>query len=153
MTAQLHEKLRYHGQTLNLATEPLKDYFELAGIKPPRGMCTALWRGYVGTWEIVGDRLYLTKMDSPYGQTITMEQLFPGFPDRVFAHWYTGTLVIHTGDCVEYEHGGFGGVYEKRYEISFQDGCVTGPFPLIPKSDSENEYMPMAFTVFGADAD
>ncbi len=67
----------------------LGDYFELTGQTPPfQSNCTALWRGYVGIWEIVNDRLYLIELNGTLqrGERSTLETLFPGFPDRVFAH-------------------------------------------------------------------
>ena len=149
MTAQIHEKLKYQGQSLNLASEPLSSYFKQAGISPPRGSCTALWRGYVGTWEIVDKRLYLIGMESPFGLTTTMSELFPGYSDRVFAHWYTGKLLVHAGDCVEYHHGGFGGIYEKNFEFLVECGCILGEEPKITGVKSNKNYNPMAYTVIG----
>lgn len=37
-------------------------YFAMGGTNPRfESNCTALWRGYVGSWEIVDDRLLTTK--------------------------------------------------------------------------------------------
>ncbi|MBM3272519.1 hypothetical protein FJY94_04555, partial [Candidatus Kaiserbacteria bacterium] len=95
MTAQIRENLIYDGQNLSMCTEPLSDYFALGGRKPEfKFNCTALWRGYVGTWEIVGDRLYIVSLKGTLkdGTAATLESVFPGYTERVFAHWYTGTL-------------------------------------------------------------
>jgi len=60
MTAQIGEKLKFEGRELSMCSEPLGDYFVFSGIDPELEFtCTALWRGYVGTWEIRDDRLYL----------------------------------------------------------------------------------------------
>ena len=54
MTAQIAEKLRYEGEDVAMCTNPLSDYFALGGINPRfESNCTALWRGYVGRWELV----------------------------------------------------------------------------------------------------
>ena len=61
MTAQFGESLHYDGREMSMATHPLGDYFALGGVNPGFGLdwpmdCTALWRGYIGSWEIVGGR-------------------------------------------------------------------------------------------------
>lgn len=95
MTTQIPETILFRGKTYDMLAEPLDVYFELMGIEPsPHSVCSALWRGYVGEWEITQDRLYLRKLmgsdeDDP---NISMERFFPGFGDRVFAHWYSGDL-------------------------------------------------------------
>jgi len=58
MTAQFAESLLYEGENVSMCTTPLSDYFALAGVQPRFGVVmSALWRGYVGSWEIVDDRL------------------------------------------------------------------------------------------------
>ena len=60
MTAQIPETLHFHGEKLSLCGCPLGSYLGLAGIQLEfRAPMTCLWRGYVGSWEIVDDRLYL----------------------------------------------------------------------------------------------
>ena len=60
MTAQIAEILHYQGRKQRMCTEPLSDYFELAGIEPRFEVsCTALRRGYVGEWSVIEGRLYL----------------------------------------------------------------------------------------------
>ena len=60
MTAQIAERLLYEGSEHAMCTNPLDDYFAMAGARPLfASTSTALWRGYVGRWEIVNDRLYL----------------------------------------------------------------------------------------------
>jgi hypothetical protein len=51
VTAQIGERLRYEGEDMTMATEPLKTYFALGDELPFFGfVCTALWRCYVGRW-------------------------------------------------------------------------------------------------------
>ena len=46
-----------------MCTQPLGDYFAMGGAKPEFQVNnTALWRGYVGGWEVVASRLYLVKL-------------------------------------------------------------------------------------------
>jgi len=88
MTAQVPEILLYEGEELSMCAEPLGGYFTLTGLEPNfRSNCTALWRGYVGTWEISEGRLYLVRLQGTTNQDeeVSLATLFPDFPDRVFA--------------------------------------------------------------------
>lgn len=128
MTAQIPETLQYEGQTLSMCSNPLNDYFALAGKKPPFAFtCTALWRGYVGQWEIVDGRLYLVGLSGELmdGSEVSLATLFPEFPDRVFAHWYSGTLRIPQGKQLEYVHMGYGSRFEQDLLIQLDRGVVT----------------------------
>jgi hypothetical protein len=108
MTAQTPERLRFEGEELAMCVEPLNDYFRLAGLEPKfQVRNTANWRGYVGSWEILQERLYLVGLNGSLedGTRVSLETFFPGFPDRVFAHWYSGTIRAPQGQLLEYVHG------------------------------------------------
>lgn len=54
MTAQIAENLRYAGEDVAMCTHPLRNYFSLGGFDPGfQSNGTALWRGYVGSWEVL----------------------------------------------------------------------------------------------------
>ena len=127
MTAQIGEYLRYLGEGVSMCTQPLGDYFAMGGRKPEfQANCTALWRGYVGGWEIVAGRLYLVELTGTLvdGSEADLETVFPGFPERVFAHWYTGTLRIPRGQRLRYRHSGYGSVYERDEMLEFEQGVI-----------------------------
>ena len=127
MTAQFAEKLIIDGKSESLCTNPLSEYFALSGqYFDFKSTSTALWRGYVGTWEIVYDRLYLLAVHGELknGQAVTLDLIFPGFPDRVFAHWYSGTLRIPQGGLIEYKHAGYSSIYERDLLIQVERGLV-----------------------------
>ena len=127
MTAQLAERLRYQGEEQALCTQPLSDYFAMGGNNPGFDAgCTALWRGYVGTWEIKADRLYLIGLQGTLvdGTDATLATLFPGFPTRVFAHWYSGYLRIPQGGLLEYVHQGYGSTYESDLFLEVERGIL-----------------------------
>lgn len=115
-----------------MCTHPLGDYFALGGIDPGFGQewpldCTALWRGYIGTWEVLGDRLYLVaihKLVLNGPGTNFLETVFPGYPDRVFAHWYSGTLRIPQGNTLKYVHMGYQSTYERDLLIKVERGVI-----------------------------
>ena len=128
MTAQISEILHYQGRKQRMCTEPLGDYFALAGIEPRFEVnCTALWRGYVGEWSVIEGRLYLIGITGTLAgdKPASLETFFPGFPDRVFAHWYSGQVRLPMGQQLEYVHGGYGSTYEQDLLINFDQGVVS----------------------------
>lgn len=127
MTAQIAEMLRYEGADVSMCTEPLSDYFAICGVKPPfKASSTALWRGYVGRWEIIDDRLYLVELTGTLkdGSEASMTSLFPGFPERAYAHWYSGTIRIPQGRQLRYVHMGYGSIYERDVFLDVTRGVV-----------------------------
>ena len=128
MTAQMGERLIYQGKEYSMCTEPLDEYFAYSGERPNFGWeSTALWRGYIGSWEIIDNRLYMTALSGSLedGTEVKLEALFPGFPDLVFAHWYTGTLHVPDGKLLNYVHAGYGSEYERDILIKVEKGVVT----------------------------
>ena len=89
-------------------------------------MNTACWRGYVGEWEISADRLYLVGVEGMLndGTEATLETIFPGFPDRVFAHWYSGTIRLPQGKLLDYVHMGYASVYERDLLLTIENGVL-----------------------------
>ena len=127
MTAQIAERLHYLGEDIAMCTTPLGDYFAMGGTNPCfESNCTALWRGYVGSWEIVDDRLYLVGLTGTLegGADATLATIFPGFPERVFAHWYSGTIRIPQGKLLEYVHMGYGSTFEQDLFLEIERGVI-----------------------------
>lgn len=128
MTAQATESLIYQGEQLPLCEEPLAGFFRLIGNKPPfEAPHTALWRGYIGAWEIIEQRLYLTALRGwiDGSQQVDLSFLFPEYPERVFAHWVTGRLRATRGKRVRYVHAGFVSVYQQDVFFRFDDGILS----------------------------
>ena len=127
MTAQIAENLLYQGEQFRMCSTPLSDFFAQGGFKPDFSItCTALWRGYVGQWQILGDRLYLVALSGHLvdGREVSLETVFPGFPKRVFAHWYSGTLRVPQGRRLEYVHMGFGSIYDSDLLLQVDQGVL-----------------------------
>ena len=127
MTAQISEQLIFEGQKVPLLTNPLNDYFSLGGRDPGfESTSTALWRGYVGTWEILNDRMYLVALHGSLksGEDADLESVFPGFAHRVFAHWFSGTLRIPQGKRLEYVHMGYGSTFERDLFLDIERGVI-----------------------------
>ena len=129
MTAQLSEALIMDDERHRLFETPLDDYFRLMRMESPfPSGCSACWRGYLGTWELTNGRLYLTRLGAEMGEasSITIADLFPGFPDRVFAHWFSGCLRLPQGEQIEYIHMGFSRQHERDLFIDIRQGCEIG---------------------------
>ena len=127
MTAQHPERMMIDGRPRAMCSEPLSSYFALLGAQPRfESTCTALWRGYVGHWELIDRRLYLVRVDGRLedGSEASLATFFPKYPQRVFAHWYTGTLRIPEGRELEYVHAGYASVYERDQLIRVVRGVT-----------------------------
>ena len=156
MTAQMPERLTYKGEQLALAEQPLWDFFKLAGSQPAMAeTSSALWRGYIGSWEITNERLYLVGIDGRLkdGSALTLDLLFPGFPDRVFAHWYSGDMRIPQGKLLNYVHAGYASVYERDLILNIERGVVVRETVRrngkAPKGAGPEGYRIDALTIFG----
>ena len=132
MTAQFSELLLLEGKQQALCSYPLASYFALGGESVAfRASSTALSRGYIGTWEILDQgqvqRLYLIRLQGSLQDEspVSLETVFPGYTERVFAHWFSGALRLPQGQLLHYVHGGFGSCYEQDLLIDVTRGVVT----------------------------
>jgi hypothetical protein len=155
MTAQISEKLFFEGEKHAMCTNPLGDYCALGGELPTfASNCTALWRGYVGTWEIINDRLYLIELHGELesGQEADLGTLFPSYGDRVFAHWYSGVIRLPQGKMLEYVHMGYSSIYERDQLLEFKKGVLTSRSVIVngigKNEDGQEGYAVGAMTVF-----
>lgn len=122
MTAQFPERLTYRGENMVMYTEPLRKYLAESGSKLRfRTTSSALWRGYIGRWEIVDGRLYLAGLEGTLenGAKASLSTVFPNASDRVLAQWYSGTLRTPKGKKLEkFVHRSLGDVFE--YDLFFE---------------------------------
>ena len=149
MTAQISESLTYNGEKLAMCEEPLSDFFSKGGTTPGfASMNTACWRGYFGQWEILEERLYLVGLAGMLedGTEATLESVFPGFPDRVFAHWYSGTIRVPQGKLLDYIHMGYASVYERDLLLTFENGVLTGSEVRV-NGESESDTAPEGYGI------
>jgi len=131
-TAQYPDKIIYQGKEYNLDTNPLEPYFEKNPDKRPKGgmMSTALWRGYVATFEIRDGQFFLkdiqievpdaTKQYSYKWQSV-MDSVFKQ-DSAVKIDWFSGLLVMPYGKLVNYVHMGYGSTYEKYILVEVANG-------------------------------
>ncbi len=137
-TGQAPDRLLIDGEMHMLDTNPLAPYLAGLGERRPRfdAPTSALWRGYVATWELREGRLLLKAVDgfrkapagaedagagkkTPFLGFVGFDAMAELFPQggEVFADWYTGALVVPLGEPVEYAHMGYETTYA-RYIVS-----------------------------------
>lgn len=130
MTAQIRERLLINGEGFGISTEPLKPHLEKLDEKTKFiSYITACWRGYIGTWKLHNNRLYLICL---LGQGVIngqlkdvgLDYLFPK-QKTVFANWFTGTIQVPYGKMTKYVHGGYLSEYEKNLFLKFEEGILT----------------------------
>ena len=104
-TVQTGDIVRYEGATFSTPVFPLEQYAPVAEkqirlqIKPSTHS-TANYRGYVATWEVQSNKLYLAALDGWIWDSFdshkraTLELLFPGKVQNntVFADWFSGRM-------------------------------------------------------------
>ncbi|MBK7249658.1 MAG: hypothetical protein IPI06_01780 [Gammaproteobacteria bacterium] len=152
MTAQIAERLRYQGEDVAMCTNPLSDFFAMGGFNPRfESNSTALWRGYVGRWEIIDGRLYLVELHGTLedGTEASVATIFPDFPDRVFAHWYSGTIRIPQGKQLKYVHMGYGSTLERDLLLDLERGVVKNT-RVRHNGTAESESAPEGYEVWAA---
>jgi hypothetical protein len=112
-TAQVADILMLDGEQRGLLTNPLETVLHQRKLQmwiSPGETLTSNSRGYIATWTLDKDRLYLNKVagwicrDAKGSdcEKAELEGLFPGKVSggRVFAEWFTGQLRISDGEMV-----------------------------------------------------
>lgn len=136
-TAQAPEILKFGGKTYFIHTNPLTPVLmEKPGRLPEAGAhSTGLWRGYIGSWSIRGNRLMLDDVkvptrhymddDAPEEKQFqsAMKPLF-GTSEPQVATWFTGNLIVPTGEMVNYVHMGYGSTYSSYMVLTIVKGVV-----------------------------
>jgi len=125
-TAQFPDIIIYKGKKYDLHTNPLEIYFEKYPNRRPRGTdCTALWRGYIATFEIKDSQLYLKDIVIEVGNEYPpiRKSVFP-FIKLVKVDWFTGLLVLPYGKIVNYVHMGVS-TYEHYILLEIHNGNLT----------------------------
>jgi hypothetical protein len=133
VTAQRPDIIFYEGQKRYLYSNPLEDYYRAGRKRPyftigPNTFSTSNWRGYVATWEVKDNTLYMTNIESWIeDRRATLESLFGSKCQngKVEATWFSGKLRIPDGKELQYVHMGYGSVYERDIILTVKVGKVT----------------------------
>lgn len=130
MTAQVREIVVINGKQHELESLPLEPLLEALDPRPDfscwaRTWSSCLWRGYVGYWQIMEGKLFLTRLGT-YDEDIDIDlrHLFPEREPPIFASWYSGKLRVPMGDQLLYVHMGWQSWYERERIIHVRRGHV-----------------------------
>ncbi len=129
-TAQIPDFLIYQGDTLPIYTNPLEAYFE----NHPRPnslfyeiglVSTATHRGYIAYWELQNDSLFLLKLQGKSGN-IDLSLIFKDreITNKIFANWYSYSILHPYGRLLHYEHNGYASIYEFEKDFTFEKGML-----------------------------
>lgn len=132
VTAQYPDKIIYKGKEHSLHSNPMEVYFAKHPEKKPRSgiISSALWRGYVATFEIADGSLLLKdveiKVTNPDREhdfifRSVIEQVVPA-GERLKIDWFNGLLVLPEGKIVNYVHMGYGSTYERYTLLAVEKG-------------------------------
>ena len=150
MTAQVSNTLIMQGAAHPLLTDPLQGFFAPERPQPP--FCaveTANWDGYLTTWEIRDDSLYLVRLEGTVclrkaelgaeksswcevghsGECeiaeISLRDICDVPAGGFCAHWFSGTLRVPQGALIHYVHAGWASKYERELLLVVQKGQLT----------------------------
>ena len=131
-TAQMGDLMIINGEKKMIFSNPLDGYISKHKIEIKNtGVCSACWRGYIATWDVIDGYLYILGLDectcSPNDKPIPLKKIFPHIKgDKVKAIWYSGEIRIPLGKQLEYVHGGYMSKYEKDLFFKFKNGKLIG---------------------------
>lgn len=123
MTIQSTENLFYKNKMFDMVDYPLSESSNFIEVKEKLMVVASFcWRSYVGTWEIVDNRLYLTQIDAIFNDysKVKIADLYPDSPDKVFAEWFSGPIVCNVGDIINFDEQ----IYEKELILTFKNGVL-----------------------------
>ena len=140
-TPQQPDILIYQNKSYGLYSAPLESYYKdyvtrpAFKIKQDEDWISNNWRGYIATWEIKNDFLYLVKIDAwictneerlaNKCRRAELKELFGEkyIDDRVLANWFSGELSISEGRRVD-ESSRYNPMREKETILTVEHGKV-----------------------------
>ena len=95
MTKQISDSLIFENEEFLLTNNLLGDYFRIFPEKyiKPKYVISNLWRGYVATFEIVNDKLFVKKIEILSDGKFNFE-IFKEFDYEKPCEWYSGFIRI-----------------------------------------------------------
>jgi len=133
-TAQYPDEIIYNGKKYKLNSNPMESYFEKHPDKRPKNGIESneLYRGYIATFEIKNNQLYLKDIVINFRDTTdnkdyktkkvsVKNEIFPN-QELIKIDWMTGLLVIPVGEIVNYVHMGYGSTYESYILLEINKG-------------------------------
>ncbi len=141
-TYQDPEILIYKGKRYDLHSSPLEAFYNYKLPKfwvEPNERWSSNGRGFIATWEIINDKLYLIKIDSWFCRKsirtkngcrrVTLQDLFGRkvVNGRVSASWYTDKMEVTFGEQLLYASKPNLPIFEYEMFFDVEDGKVSEP--------------------------
>lgn len=137
ITHQQGDLLVIERDTSLMFSNPLEALFDAENARPDEILqvgceVTSCWRGYVATWRLVDNGLHLegladccsdAVLSDSLLQVVTRRSIVNG---RIFADWFSGTLILPKGERLLYEHMGYGSIYETEILLDIEQGQLVG---------------------------
>jgi len=133
-TGQAGDILVYKGDTVTIFSTPLEFRENIDSIRyklfdyEENSYSTACWRGYIATWNLINDSLFLTSIVSCADSKLNadLNKLFPNeiSENGIFAKWFKGSIDIPSGKLLEYVHMGFESIYENEVVLEIDEGII-----------------------------
>jgi hypothetical protein len=136
MAAQQPDRIVIDGVTQQLYSNPLEEYWNQSKKKRPQFVAHAYCdRGYIATWEIRNNQLYLIEVEAIFFHhsflsgkkklRFSIQTMFSNYNGQgVLAQWYTGKLRVPTGRMRWYVHEGYESRFDKETIISIEHGSI-----------------------------
>jgi hypothetical protein len=128
-TEQCPDTIIYNGKKYTLHSHPLYAYFENNPDKKPKVniISSGLWRGYVATFEVKDNQLFLKDIEimGPERDWKWQSVINEVFPDQkeIKVNWFTGLLVIpHGGKVANYFEWDYGSSNKKYLLVKIDKG-------------------------------
>lgn len=134
-TEQIGDVLIVDNDTVSINSTPLEEYFRQKGERKIGDIymgdqleCTALYRGYIATWEIRDDSLFLICIEingcDDFPEIIDLLSEFGS--KSIFAYWASGLIIKPVGELLSYSRVPYNGVvYEGEVDYRFQKGIIS----------------------------
>lgn len=130
-TGQMADYLIIERDTFSLFSNPLEPYLQFKNERSINGVTlgmtsTACWRGYIATWRIQNDSLFLIRLirGIELDSTIVFNLKEEFGTDKVYASWYTGTIMSPRGVRLQYIHSGYSSIYETEMYYRIWNGKI-----------------------------
>lgn len=122
MTAQMPDSIEYEGHKMGLSCDvplpkkhPRIRYVERGERDNFLTDSSGCWRGYIASWRIKNDQLFLTGIDGRF--ELLGDEPLP-------AVWVSGKIRLTAGESVEYVHMGYSSTFEHEWVLKIKKGVV-----------------------------
>lgn len=116
MTAQAKEILILEGNKTSMTCLPPLPVNDPRITRSQKNtICSACWRGYIGTWEIKQGKLFLIGLSGNFSLSEGVS---------IFAEWFSGEIIVPEGEALKYNAMGSPYLYERQQNITIESGNV-----------------------------